>query len=185
MNEYKTGSAIGGRAVFTPVATQPTPPDGKGYLYFKSDGQWYVKNGEVEKNLATTGYVDDAAFNVLRSQANGSLAVTTATSDIPGTSLSVSALTDLVVQVTGVFDVTASTSADIFVGVLVVDSVVASSQAIYSGSGRSTVAQCWLVPIGPGTHEFELRAYKVGANTSSISVSQLHTTMTVAGAGIQ
>lgn len=52
--QYGTGTFLGHKAVLLAVVEDPADtPAGKGYLYLKIDGRWYVKNGTAVETLAT------------------------------------------------------------------------------------------------------------------------------------
>lgn len=119
-------------------------------------------------------------------RATGSVtAVTTTVTDVAGASVSFStAEPNTVVKITGVFDVDSS-GGDIFVGVCVVDGGSAESgEAHFSGIGRGTVVQHWIVTLtSSGAHTAKLRCSKT-AGGGSTQIYATHSVITVEGQGV-
>lgn len=144
-----------------------------------------VTSSKIVDGSITTEKVADGAISPRKiSLASGSLsatsgfALTTSWQDIPGTTGNLLAETNLTVIAIAVFDFSIFGGSDTTtVGVLAVDGVAQSGQAImYGGDSRGTVSQTYRFQVTPGTHVIKLQATKT--TNGGASVQGTHTRLT-------
>lgn len=141
---------------------------------------------EYNKVVANVNQLNTTRTTYKRSLCNADTTVTTSAADLPGTTISFNtAEANTTVLFTAVFDVSATSASDIFIGTLVVDGGSAQqSEAHFASNGRATVTQKWTVSLAAaGSHSAKLRVQK-NNNVGTMTAFALHSVIVVEGQGV-
>lgn len=124
-------------------------------------------------------------YNELVAQASADQTVTTTQTDVTSATITFTTpVANTKIRWMSVFRVTSSGSADVFAGMVVLDGVAQSRQAVWSGTGSTTVSQTDVVTIATaGAHTIKLAIIKFGtANT--VTMIAAPTGLAIGGQGI-